>query len=432
MDEYGGELAASMFWRLWFLPLLPRGSVWISSDGGKPMARPIRWHWRSIGAGYLRTWAPLLWMASFIVDTSAGYVFAGVGLLLCAWSWSWRMAHRRRVQLLNDFDLVALGSQCPPEKLLRAEQKELLARKQEELAALAGERSPEEIARFGSAKIDELIAAYAVLRLVAAQTLPSGPWRVAARRIVDGRHDEPAAAEGVFRTAASVERRVTVEQLTDHVRARARTSRAHAVLRLSRLSPSLLQMIVWGRGPIARLLGYGALALAATIGAYQLRDVRDPDQYEIITERRLRDTIATGHTEYRVQCDSLSLFRADPAGGPEVYLCQLGTRVLPVLSEDREGISGTLVRGRLHPRRVFGPSRSAWEYQLRTSPYDDRAAVVYLVTDVFSKLGQIVLALSYLLGAVLLLVLWERVRRQRRQMIEEARLELERAAPSRV
>lgn len=405
--------------------------MWISSDGRQPVARPIRWHWRSIGAGYLRTWPPLVWMASFLVDTSAGYVFAGVGLLLCAWSWSWRMAHQRRAQLLSDFDLIALGSQCPPEKLLGAELKELLARKQEELAALAGERSPEEIARFGSARIDELVAAYAVLRLVAAQNLPSGPWRAAARRIVEGRHEDPASAEGVFRTAAPVERRVTVEQLTDHVRARARTRRARAVVRLSRLPPTLLQRIVWS-GPSARLLGYGALAMAAAIGACELRDVRDPDQYEIITERRLRDTIATGNTEYRVRCDSLSLFRVDPSGGPDVYLCELGARFLPVLSEDREGISGTLVRGRLYPRRVFGTAYSGWEYQLRTSPYDDRAAVVYLVTDVFSKLGQLTLALSYLLGAVLLLILWERVRRQRRQMIEEASLELERDAPSRV
>jgi hypothetical protein len=436
VDEYGGQLAASTFLHLWVLPILPTGSVWISADGIQPMAHPIRWHWRSIAAAYLRSWAPIFCLSSFVADTSARYALAGVALLLCAWSWTWRMAHRRRAQQLSDFDLVTLGSQCPPERLLRLEQERLLAQKQKELAALATGRSPEDIARFGSAKLAELLAAYAVLRLVAAQTLPSGPWRLAARRIVEGRHDEPDAADGVFRTATAADPRVTAEELTAWVGARARRLRARSVIELARLPRTWPQKILWGGW--TRLFGYLALAAAAAFGALMLGNVRDPDSYDLITERRLRDTIATGQKEYRVQCDSLLRFRSAPhRDAPDVYLCQLGARFLPVLATAREGLTptddadgynGALIRGRLHPRHVFRADAPQWELQLRGSAYDDRAAVVYLVTDVFSKAGQLTLALSFLLGSLLLLILWERVRRQRAQMLEEATLEIVSAA----
>lgn len=423
IDEHGGELAASTFLHLWFLPLLPTGSVWISSSSSRSMAQPIRWHWRSIAAGYLRTWAPLTWMVGFLVDSTAGYGFAAAGLALFVWAWSWRMAHRRGTRLRNDFDLVALGSQCPPEHLAPEDCEQLLASKQRDFAALVADRTPEDIARFGSPSTDELLAAYAVLRLAAALRRPSGPWRAAAQRIVLGRHDQPDASEGVFRSGAPP-RRASAAALAEQVHGRARVLRASSVLTAARGSKTFLQDVLWG--DTLRLVGYAGLGLLAFLGGRGLQDVRDPDQFERITERRLRDTIATGQTEYRVECEVLIPFLAasENERGDDVHLCQLGARLLPVLSEDGEGIRGTTVRGRLRPRHVFTRRLPFWERVLEDSPYQDRTPVVYLVTDVFSKVGQLALALSTLLGSLVLLILWERVRRQRAQMIAEAESDL--------
>jgi hypothetical protein len=421
VDEYGGEFAASTFWHLWFLPLIPTGSVWICSKAGMAMAHPIRWHARSIAAAYLRTWAPIIWIFGLSADTSAGYAAAGIALAFCAWSWTWRMAHRRRAQLRSDFDLVALGSQCPPERLLHEEVQQLLARKHAAIAELSGGRSPEDIARFGSASVDELVAAYAVLRLVATQRPPSGPSRLAAQRIIDGRHDRLDHREGVFRArATSTGSRMTGERLVKVVRARALDLRARSVFAASRVPPTRFQDLLWD--DTLCWLGKAALVLVAVFGGVLLRNIKDPDRFEIITARHLRDTIASEQTEYRVQCESLTPFvdAADSGAGKDVHLCELGGRYLPVLSAGGEGLRGTVVRGRLLRRDVFRPHKPQWEELLQASRYDDKAAAVYLMTNVFSNFGQIILALSHLLGAPLLLVLWIRVRRQRARMLAEA------------
>lgn len=419
VDEYGGELVASRFWRLWFLPIIPLGSVWLS--GSSDTAQPIRWHGRSILAAYLRTWAPILWLLSFSFDSSRAYTAAGIAVALCAWSWTWRMAHRRKAQLRADFDLVALGSQCPPRSLLPGELERLLTKKQAAFEARGGDRAIEDVARFGSDDLDELLAAYAVLRLTAARRQPAGPWNLAAERILDGRHDRAEDHEGVFRSRAV--KILSREEVTAAVRDRAARRRASEIVEASRREKTLVQAVLWGWG--AHLIGYAALGLLAWWGGAQLSDVRDPDQFEVITERRLRNTIGVGQREYRVDCEELRLVSASPFGGDDVYACKLGNRYLPVVSEDGEGIrrhgSGAMVRGRLMPRPVFRRASQPWEGAFRASKYEDLSAVVYLRTDVFSKVGQLTLALSYLLGAPLLLALWIRLRGQRFRSIAEAK-----------
>jgi hypothetical protein len=437
VDEYGGELCASTFLHLWFLPIVPTGSLWISAEpvprgdaddgaeggGGEattsaPRAQAIRWQWRSIAAAYLRAWIPLLCVSGFAPDTTIGYFVAAVGLFLFAWSWTWRMAHRPSERLRHDFDLVALGSQCPPEALPATTKDRLLALKQRAFAT-ASERTPEDVARFGGTSTDELLAAYAVLRLVGAQHRPSGPWRALAQRIVDGKRDAVDGEHGAFRSGAA--ELVEVEALHRYVRAAAAARRARAVLSLASLPQTWLQGVLWGG--VQRVLGYAALAVVAFLGAFGLAHVSDPDRYDIVSERRLRDTIGEGQREYRVACEELIPFATAASSGEdgvEVHLCRLGSKLLPVLSEGGEGIRGTVVRGRLLPRSVFSKSQPRWERDLQSSPYDARLTVVYLTTDVFSKAGQIALALVALLGSLLLLGLWERLRRQRASMLADA------------
>lgn len=424
VDEYGGELCASTFIHLWFLPLLPTGSLWISSLGSQPMAQRIRWQWRSIVAAYLRAWMPLIWASGFSNDTPVSYCLAAAGLALFAWSWTWRMAHRTGAQLRHDFDLVALGSQCPPEALPAATRDRLLALKQRAFATASSDRTPEDVARFGGTSIDELIAAYAVLRLVAAQNQPSGPWRLLAQRILDGKHEQPDGEGGAFRSGAGG-KPVELAALHEHVRGAARALRASAIVSAADAPKTWMQNVMWGG--FHRMVGYSLLGGIAVFGALVLANLNDPDRYSVVTERRLRNTIGEGQREYRVECEELIPFRASerPAEGVlDVHLCRLGKKLLPVLSEAGEGIRGKVVRGRLIPRRVFSASKPEWEVELAASPYDAQLTVVYLTTDVFTKAGQIALALASMLGSLLLLGLWERVRRQRERMIAEAEREL--------
>jgi hypothetical protein len=422
VDEYGGELAASTFVHLWVLPILPTGSLWITSAAGWPVARRIKWHGRSIAAAYLRAWVPIVWAWCLGVDTLTSYCGGAVALALYVWSWTWRMAHRERDQLVKDFDLVTTGSQCPPERLRGEDRQALLTSRQAELAKLARDRSPEDLARFGSSDAEELLAAYGALRLAAATHVPSGPWRAAARRIIDGKHDQLGEQAGIFRHDRGSAPRLTATQLAEVARERARFQRARAVISASRMPKTWLQQILWGP---AWPLGYLALGVAILGGIGMFGLVRDPDQFEVITERRLRDAVGLGEVHYRVECASLTRFlaaaEADTIDDQAVYLCKLGGKLLPVLSEDQEGIAGNVVRGRLLPRNVFRrPYR--WERLLDEAPQGLRAPVVYLDTDVPSKLGQIISALSWLLGSAVILVVWHRLRRQRKREIAAAKV----------
>lgn len=60
VDERGGELAATTFLHIWFIPLIPTQSVWIVPEAGGLRALDIRWHLRSIAAAYAQAWCPIV------------------------------------------------------------------------------------------------------------------------------------------------------------------------------------------------------------------------------------------------------------------------------------------------------------------------------------------------------------------------------------
>jgi hypothetical protein len=424
VDEYGGELAASTFVHLFRLPLIPTGSVWLTADDDGFRAQPIKLHLRSVVAAYLRTWVPLLWWFAFSVDSTLGYAVAAAALAACCWTWTWRMTHRLNVQRQNDFDLVALGTQCPPQRMPANDLHQLLTQQKANFARVTTERNPDDIARFGSSNADELLAAYGLLRLHGTLTpMSASDARFAAMRILNGRHEPANSEHGVFRSTADrlAGDVLGPDQLAANVAVQANKLRSATVLRAQHAPKTFVQKVMWGGAH--QLVGYAVLALGLFGGTIGMLGVRDPDTYDFVSERTLRNTIGNGKTQYRIVCEEWIEFAKasdidDDVG--DVRLCRVGKKLLPVLSKNGEGIHGNTVRGRLQPRHVMRVN-AAWEQQLvADGRLDAQTFQVYLVTDVLSHVGQIVLAGTCMLGSLGLCVMWIRVRRQRRKLLADA------------
>jgi hypothetical protein len=443
VDEYGGEFAATNFLHILRLPLIPTGSVWLSASELTFMARPIKWHWRSVMAAYLRTWVPLLWWFAFVADSVSGYLAAATALAVCGWTWTWRMAHRSNIQRQHDFDLVAIGTQCPPRLMTGAERQQRLTQQKAAFAGITTDRNPDDIARFGSHRSDELIAAYGLLRLHGATTpISASSAKFAAMRIMNGRHERPHDDNGIFRstTDRSANPAMGLGQLADEVAIQANRIRAHTIVRAAQAPKSFVQKVIWGAsvrpssvwqpGGRHQLIGYAVLAFGCWIGAASLRNVRDPDTYDFVTPRALRNTIGDGKTEYRAQCDQwIEFIKANERRNEDtdVRMCQVGNKLLPVLSKHNEGIHGNTVRGRLVARHIT-TGHQHWEQRLvDDEQLDAQTFQVYMVTDVLSQAGQIVMDCTFALGSIGLGIVWIRVRRQRRRMIADAYFQSPRA-----
>ena len=423
VDEYGGELAASTFLHLFGLPLLPTGSVWLTAGQYGYQALPIKLHLRSVVAGYLRTWVPLTWWIAFAVDSPTGYGVVAAALAACFGTWTWRMTHRLKVQRQNDFDLVALGTQCPPRRMLTKDLQQALAQQKVTFADVTRERNPDDIARFGSSSAEELIAAYGLLRLHSTLTpTTASNARFAAMRIVNGRHDRASSEHGVFRSTQDSRNGDVLgrEEAAAIVAVQANKLRAGSVLRAAQAPQTFLQKVMWGG--VHQLVGFAVLGLGLLGGVAGMTVVRDPDTYDFVSERTLRNTIGDGKTHYRIVCDEWRDFAKaseinDDVG--DVRLCRVGQKLLPVLSNNGEGIHGNTVRGRLLPRHVQRVNAD-WEQQLMADGrLDEKTFQVYLVTDVLSHVGQLMLASAFILGAIGLCVIWRRVRYQRRKQHHE-------------
>jgi hypothetical protein len=418
VDEYGGELAASTFLHIWLLPLIPTGSTWISPTATDPVCLPTRWHWRSIFAGYLRTWVPLAWWFCFAVDSVAGYIVAAGAIALCAWSWSWRFAHRRNIQLRSDFDLTALGTQCPPEHLLVVDAKPLFEIKQADFAAVANDQTPEDIARFGSANLEQLLAAYAMLRLASNSNLPTHPTRGAVQRIITGKFEKRDAVDGVYRQVSDETPILTAESLAASVKARALKIRATTFLRAVASPKTWVQAIMWGSWQ--RLLGYAVLAMAFLGGASGMSEIGHANRFQAAAEAFANNKIADDSEEVDVQCDALTgggllYLNSDKV---RIYTCEISGRRINVIGDAGRVFSKNEVRGRLVQQRLGAQDAS-------TKHLDINSPNICLVASPLSKLGQVILATSFWLGALLLGLLWERVRRQRNSMIANARAALQ-------
>ena len=110
-----------------------------------------------------------------------------------------RLAHRR-----SDFQMLAFGTRCDPERMTSEMRAQLKLGLDERLAALDVKRSPDEVAELlGATSTREAVIAYGLLRLAAIDAPRDARVKAAtaARRILDGARDAAPASDGPYRAA---------------------------------------------------------------------------------------------------------------------------------------------------------------------------------------------------------------------------------------
>lgn len=206
VDSHGGESQVTNFFHIYYLPLLPLETLWMTQDVthgryGHAVASGVR----SVVAGYTRVWGPLLALISLGTGNIGATIASGVLVGLAAWSWRWRSVRGKRERRRSDYHLLAFGSRCDPLNMETQFASMLQADVAEQWARVADGRTPEDVARLGAASPTQAVLAYASLRL-AARLAPSAQARKArdaSERLLDALKDPGSALEGgPYRAAA--------------------------------------------------------------------------------------------------------------------------------------------------------------------------------------------------------------------------------------
>jgi len=183
---HGGEHAQTQFAHIYYVPLIPMSSFWVTSGSRGFYTRMSA---RSVIATYLRWWGLVAAVATFAISPDlTGALIAAPLVAAVALAWSWRSIRGAHAIRQSDADRVVFGSHCPPELLTTEMRQGLRSQLDERWAKLGGGRSPEDVVSFGARSPEEGLFAYGLLRLAAVE------------------HRDPAAAAGADKLLAGIER----------------------------------------------------------------------------------------------------------------------------------------------------------------------------------------------------------------------------------
>ncbi len=194
---HGAEHLATRFAHVYFVPLFPTSSRWVSRQIGDQLyGFDVKLSARSVAAAYLRIWAPLVALGLGATLSIPGIAAAVALLALSAWSWTWFRIRGDRERRRAFLDQVAFGAACDPLRRTRADCEALRPGIEERFAEVSGGRTPDDVARFGAATPEQAAFAYALLRLVAAtgRGHTARKARAASERILDDVTDGDAGA----------------------------------------------------------------------------------------------------------------------------------------------------------------------------------------------------------------------------------------------
>lgn len=202
VDSYGGQRQLTRFFHIYYMPLLPVDTLWVTRDLDEGHSgHPVKMSGRSLLAGYTRVWGPVAAIGAFLAGSVSGMVIAGALVALSVWTWSWRSVRSAREQRRSDFHLLAFGTRCDPLKMDDDLASTLQNHVSERWAEVADGNSPEDIARLGAATPAQAVLAYASLRL-AARLAPGDDARRsldASERVLDAIKDRPTLDGGPYR-----------------------------------------------------------------------------------------------------------------------------------------------------------------------------------------------------------------------------------------
>src|SRR5580765_5601705 len=95
IDAHGGEHAHTSFVHVYYMPLVPIGSFWVTEDHGTSVRGfEIRPSGKSIIAAYLRSWGPIAAIIALSATHGAFRLIAALPFVaLTVLAWSWRALH---------------------------------------------------------------------------------------------------------------------------------------------------------------------------------------------------------------------------------------------------------------------------------------------------------------------------------------------------
>ncbi len=336
VEAHGGEYAATRFFHVYFVPLVPTSSRWIvghTADG--TLGHPIAMHGKSVAAAYLRVGGPVLAVGTL----GAGAELGSVGLMiasaipaaLSAWSWTWRTlrpgaAHRR-----SDFNGAAFGTRCEARHMFPPLRAELKQRLDAEWIARKPNKSPNDVGVHGAADAAEAVIAYGLLRLAAVQRGKAGAEEDAgADQILAGRLEPTPFGDSPYRVAAPVAPDAPPHETLGaspapvgaFVAVRGADAPARGVARSrtdrNRAYNQRLGLI------LLTLCGLGGLALFIASFAPPVE----------LSRADLMARASIGHDDVRITCDALAqVWEIGDERGEVVHrisLCVLGAQALPV------------------------------------------------------------------------------------------------------
>jgi hypothetical protein len=222
VDDCDGQHQQTRFAHLYWMPLFPVATMWVTGQvAGGQQGHKARWSWRSVLAGYLRCWGPVVALFGLARWNLDGALVATIAASLTAWSWSWRALHGARARRRSDLHAAHYGTRCDPLRMPRQLAYSLRSDVDRRWAEASNGRTPEDIARLGSSDPAEVALAYATLRLVARTAVgaAAAQARATSDRLLDAATPRvDATAAGPYRSDPSAAPAARVPGIVDGTR----------------------------------------------------------------------------------------------------------------------------------------------------------------------------------------------------------------------
>lgn len=415
VDAHGGEHAETTFFHIWFVPLIPTGSRWITGrtpDGSTGYT--IDMLGKSVVAGYLRVWGPVVALGTFVAGIGGNLGLLAMSLLAIAatvWTWTWRNVRGEMARRRSDFNLVAFGTRCEPRRMpgeLRAAFKKTL---DERWAELKPDNTPNDVARHGTKDANEAIVAYGLLRLAGVMRGRAGREEDAdADRILEGSQSALAVGEGPYRegvqqpsVTGSLAHVVQAMAVASDVLRDSPQARAERMVRAKKRSRKQLVGLVLATPFV---LGGVALFVESVTPAREVT-LRDLDRMSPPVSKRVR-----------VTCDSIEgpVWEETDSRGDATHriaMCVLGKKLLPIRFEADSAIPATTVEGEL--RRIRDEDIWVRDGLRQDTVLDAHSLEVFVdEQDVYERIFLAIFGFAIAAGVPVLWVLWFRARKRRK------------------
>jgi hypothetical protein len=212
VDRREGQYALTRFAHVYYLPLFPVSSMWVTRAG---VGHAMKMSGKSVIAGYTRTWGLVLGLVGLAgIGGSVGFGAAVGGVVAAALSWAWKDVATDAAKRRSDLNLLAYGTRCEPKQLPPELADALKGEVTRRWAEISDGQSPGDVARFGTDDVQRAATAYGVLRL-SALGLPAAQAAEAERdaaRIADGVREKLQLTEGGPYRSAAIDDRLQPEK----------------------------------------------------------------------------------------------------------------------------------------------------------------------------------------------------------------------------